>query len=327
MSFPPSFIQCGRSLVSDRPEEFSLEIPLEFAADHDTKVQGELPVTQPEQRLLIENFMFAATDKMQTQRFELKYLIPEDTALKVRNFVRSYLEVDEFGANQPDHSYSVHSVYLDSDDLKLYWNTINGDKNRFKLRVRFYDDQPDVPVFLEIKRRMNDCILKQRCAVDRNALHLVMRGYLVDPEHLLSRIPKHHFALQNFQRLMQEVFARPKVHIAYKREAYLSGDGGVRVTMDREVLGEPHFDASISTRMHRPVLSYRGLVILELKFTNRFPNWFGELVRASDVMQCGAAKYVSSINSIGSRRLNAPSPVAEEESLLSTCGPGEPLSH
>ena len=268
-----------------------------------------------------------APDKMQSQRFELKYLIPEDTARKVRDFVRCYLDVDEFGANQPDHSYAVHSVYLDSDDLKLYWNTINGEKNRFKLRVRFYDDKPDAPVFLELKRRMNNCILKQRCAVDRNVLHWVMRGHLLGPDDLWAKNPKHHFALHNFQRLMQDVGARPKVHVAYKREAYLSGDGDVRVTIDREVLGAAHLDFSISTRMHRPVVSYRGLVILELKFTNRFPNWFGELVRTSDVMQCGAAKYVSSINLIGSRRLNAPSPVAEEESSLSTCGPREPLSH
>ena len=257
-----------------------------------------------------------APDKMQSQRFELKYLIPEDTARKVRDFVRCYLDVDEFGANQPDHSYAVHSVYLDSDDLKLYWNTINGEKNRFKLRVRFYDDKPDAPVFLELKRRMNNCILKQRCAVDRNVLHWVMRGQLLGPDDLWAKNPKHHFALQKFQRLMQDVCARPKVHIAYKREAYLSQDGEVRVTMDREVLGEQYLELSVRTRMHRPIPSFQGTVILELKYTNRFPKWFGDLVRTCNTMQCGAAKYVSSIDAIGLRQLSVPSPVAKEESLL-----------
>jgi hypothetical protein len=33
------------------------------------------------------------------------------------------------------------------------------------------------------------------------------------------------------------------------------------------------------------------VVILELKFTGRFPNWYRELVRAFDLMQGGAAKY------------------------------------
>ena len=273
-------------------------------------------VTQLEQLLLIVRCM--ATDKMQTQRFELKYLIPEETARKARDFVRCYLDEDEFGASQPDHSYAVHSVYLDSDDLKLYWNTINGDKNRFKLRVRFYDDNPDAPVYLELKRRMNNCILKQRCAVDRKALHWVMRGHLLEAGDVRSNHPKHHFALQNFQRLMQVVSARPKVHVAYKREAYLSGDGEVRVTIDREVLGAAHLDFAISTQMHRPAPSFDGTVILELKYTNRFPKWFGELVRTCNTMQCGAAKYVSSIDAIGLRQLSVPSPVAKEESSLAT---------
>ena len=44
-----------------------------------------------------------------------------------------------------------------------------------------------------------------------------------------------------------------------------------------------------------PVPVYPEFTILELKFTNRFPDWFRELVRVFGVMQCGAAKYVESV--------------------------------
>ena len=33
-------------------------------------------------------------DRMQLQRFELKYIVPEEVALAVRDFVASYLEID-----------------------------------------------------------------------------------------------------------------------------------------------------------------------------------------------------------------------------------------
>jgi hypothetical protein len=46
-------------------------------------------------------------------------------------------------------------------------------------------------------------------------------------------------------------------------------------------------------------------VILELKFTNRFPNWFRELVQVFDLRQCGAAKYVDGIARFGESRLDA----------------------
>src|SRR6476660_2852493 len=108
-------------------------------------------------------------DKLQASRFEQKYIITEDVALQVREFVRSYLELDENGVGKPNYSYPVHSLYLDSDDLKLYWRTINGDKNRFKLRLRYYSLNPDSPVFFESRRRMKDGILKQRGGVKQSA--------------------------------------------------------------------------------------------------------------------------------------------------------------
>src|SRR6266478_3810386 len=128
-------------------------------------------------------------DRMQQQRFELKYLIPEPTALLVRDFVRSYLEMDEFSVGRPNYSYPVHSLYVDSDDLKLYWRTINGDKNRFKLRLRYYSMSDDSPVFFEIKRRMNNCILKQRGGVRQDSVGMLLSGYLPEPEHLVSKVP------------------------------------------------------------------------------------------------------------------------------------------
>jgi SPX domain protein involved in polyphosphate accumulation len=107
------------------------------------------------------------TDRLQLQRFELKYVVPESLACAARDFVRSYLRLDEHGAGKPQFSYPVHSVYLDSPDLALYRQTENGDKNRYKLRIRFYNESADTPVFFEIKRRADEAISKQRCATNR----------------------------------------------------------------------------------------------------------------------------------------------------------------
>ena len=102
---------------------------------------------------------------MQKQRYEHKYIIREDVALALRDFVSSYLDLDPFGATQPNLSYPVHSLYFDSPDLHLYHTTINGDKNRYKLRIRFYEDRPKSPVYFEIKRRTDNTIAKQRGGV------------------------------------------------------------------------------------------------------------------------------------------------------------------
>ena len=252
-------------------------------------------------------------DRMQQQRFELKYLINEEMALKVRDFVRSYMEFDEYSVGKPDFSYAVHSVYLDSDDLTMYWDTINGVKNRFKLRMRYYDANPKSPVFFEIKRRMNNCIMKQRGGVRQEFVPYLLSGHLPREEHLLSKAPKQMIALHRFCELMSQVHAKPKVHIAYMREAYVSSDDKHRITIDRNVFGEENLAMSVKTEMKNPVRAFEpGLVILELKFTNRFPDWFRDVVRMANVMQCGAAKYVESIQGLGSQRVQSPIRVIEE---------------
>src|SRR4051794_5419891 len=169
-------------------------------------------------------------------RYELKYLIPEVIALQVRDFVQQHLEIDEYGACQPNLSYPVHSLYLDSDDWKIYWRTVNGDKNRYKLRIRYYTDNAAVPVYFEIKRRMKDVILKQRCGVRHGALPYILAGHLPPAELIVSRSPTELQALHEFIRLTLNLNARPRMHVAYLREAYVSPHNNeFRITMDRAV--------------------------------------------------------------------------------------------
>jgi hypothetical protein len=254
-----------------------------------------------------------ARDRMQKQRFELKYLVTEDTALMVRDFVRSYLDFDEYSVGKPNYSYPVHSLYLDSDALQLYWETINGNKNRYKLRLRYYSTNPDAPVFFEIKRRVNNCIMKQRGGVRQECVPLLLKGHLPEQEHLVSKSPNQLVALQNFCHWSHLIHAKPKVHIFYMREAYVSDDDQVRVTIDRKVYGEANLDYAITTEMQNPTLTFPNQVILELKFTNRFPDWFRELVRVFGVMQCGAAKYCECVQGVGFQKLGSTHPVLEEE--------------
>lgn len=242
-------------------------------------------------------FQIVMSSRLQHQRFELKYIIPEAKARRIREFVRAYLQLDEYGIGQPDFSYPTLSLYLDSDDLDTYWHTIGGNKNRFKLRLRYYDERPDSPVFFEVKRRMNDIIIKDRGGVRKSAVRELLGGHLPEPRHLLQPHDAVQLvALQQFGRLMQELQARPKMHVAYLREAYENpGNNAVRLTFDRRVESAPNATPRLIARSEQPHLVFGPLVILELKFTNRYPNWFRDLVELFDLTQSGAAKYAGGI--------------------------------
>lgn len=231
-------------------------------------------------------------DRMQRQRFELKYLLDEPTALRLRDFVLTYLELDEAGVGKPDGAYRVNSLYLDSEQYYTFWDWVNSNRNRFKLRMRFYDPDPDSPLFLEIKRRVGGCILKQRCGIRKQAAPLVLAEQFPPATDLLTHDPKGLVALERFLALIGRFGARPQALVTYMREAYVDPvNDGIRVTLDREVRISPRTTCDLSLRMDRFSQPFGEKVILELKFNNRFPDWFGQMVQLFNLTRAAAAKY------------------------------------
>ena len=240
--------------------------------------------------------------RLQAQRFELKYQIPEELALRIRDFIAPYLELDGYGATRPDLSYPVHSLYLDSPDLFTYVSTINGDRNRFKLRIRFYEGRPQAPVYFEIKRREDNAIYKQRCGVRRAVVDDVMVGRIPCRDDLIEQGPDSERALHHFCRLVNQLQAKPVAHVAYQREAWTSRENNrTRITFDRRVMTCRQPSLRLDAGMTDPVCVFGQFVVLELKFTGRFPNWMGELVRIFGLKQGSAAKYCDGLDCLSDR--------------------------
>ena len=243
-------------------------------------------------------------DRAQRQRREIKYQIPEETALKIRSYLSSYLDPDENAVGKVDNSYEVQSLYLDSNQLMTYHAAANGERNRFKLRIRYYDEDPSSPVYFEIKRRINEGIVKQRARVRRDAVKSLLVGASPTREHLYSWNPQHWTDLLDFWQLVERLQAAPRLHNAYLREAYVSpGKGAVRVTIDRNVHCEPEFGGELSAKFRNPSDIFRGVVILELKFTERMPTWLIEMVRGFDLKSSGAAKYGDGVECLGQTKV------------------------
>jgi SPX domain protein involved in polyphosphate accumulation len=235
--------------------------------------------------------------KMQQSRYELKYIIPEEQALRVREFVLNYLDPDQHTDPKKGFGYPVHSLYLDSPDLKLCKATITGEKNRYKLRIRFYDDAPDAPVFFEIKRRMNDVILKQRAGVWKKSVPHLLAGDWPKRSDLIKGDDKNYKALYNFCDLRDSIRAQPAAYTSYLREAYEPPDSNLyRVTFDRKIMGGAYtgqLGVGDLDKWPRPQVDG---VVLELKFTDRFPNWMHDCVQIFNLRRTTMPKYVECVS-------------------------------
>ena len=233
-------------------------------------------------------------DKMQQARFELKYIVSREEADRLRDIVRVYLLPDEFTRGKEGYGYFVHSLYLDSLDLKTYEETEQGSRNRFKLRIRFYDDNPDSPCFLEVKRRECDRILKTRAMVSKAAAERFCRtGVLPGPEDLLKPSPSHMKGLLNFNRLATLIDARPAAYTSYRREGYEGEfDNRERITFDHDRRGAPFTGRlSIAGREHWKQPRVGGIVF-EMKYTDDPPPWMPVIARLRNLERTACKKYI-----------------------------------
>ena len=232
------------------------------------------------------------TDHVLRCRHELKYRISESKAAAIAQFIKPHLHLDHYCRSRPNGAYPIVSLYLDSATLQLCRQTLEGNKNRFKLRVRSYTDEDDYPCFFEIKRRMNTIIIKNRALVMRDdlarlfsGLALARQDYDTDEE-----------TLKQFQFYVKSIGARPVMRICYMRRAY-EGDSEnrVRVTFDRQLSYNLTTTPDVSFNSQGWQLNSLNGVILEIKFTDRYPAWLSRMVKYFDLQQRSVSKYVSSV--------------------------------
>jgi hypothetical protein len=167
--------------------------------------------------------------------------------------------------------------------------------------MRFYDDKPDSPVFCEIKRRLNDVICKERVAIQRHSVQPFLQRRFPERTDLVCFSPKAFDSLRHFCSLRNAIQADRGILVSYLREAYVTPhDNSVRLTFDRNVTSG-RFDDQLRINRHDERFQPRlAEVILELKFTDRFPFWMHDLVHEFNLQRSPMAKYVACAVSLDS---------------------------
>jgi hypothetical protein len=227
-------------------------------------------------------------------RCEWKYLIDEATARWVRERAAIWMQPDTMGGA----SYQVTSLYLDRWDWVLARQTLEGVRERFKLRLRYYGDTP-TQVFAEVKERVGHSIAKARSLMAPiPALALATNAYLADVAAVAvsGRNPD-----QRFRQRAEQVDAQPRLWVRYQREAWTSPWGDdVRLTFDREL--EVQIPDTGAAFLPGPSFNHVTLerpVILELKFNGAFPLWMRQIAEGGGLRRQAVSKYALGALEVG----------------------------
>lgn len=234
------------------------------------------------------------------QRCELKYVITESQASRIARYIQPFIARDPHATRG---GYPVVSLYLDSADLRLCRESLDGAKNRFKLRIRSYTDAPEAPCSVEIKRRMNRIIAKSRAWLSRGDAATLMET--VRP--CVEQDEEQAANLAQFAYYQAQLRATPVLRVRYKREAYESAFGSaVRITFDRELAFNMTTTANFGMNGSGWQSLPRAPVVLEIKFTACFPAWLRRLVLELEIQERSFSKYALSVRHACEQGFNAP---------------------
>ena len=231
----------------------------------------------------------AAKDQV-IERFEQKYIIHPRLVPQIRKYLEPFCIPDPNGKGDIPE-YIVTTLQLDTPQMDLALAKERKMFARFKLRIRTYgtDANPNLPVFVELKRKVGGVIIKSRSKMKRSEYK---SGMLLHPEEMpILKTAKDNVNLMDFSRIARQIGARPRMLIRYIRESYFgANDDYARITFDRRVSYRPtrswelpderladwkHWSSmDTQTGLRRPFAGY----IFELKAMRDSPRWMLDLV-------------------------------------------------
>jgi len=232
-------------------------------------------------------------------RYERKYVVAERDAAAIRRFVAGYLVPDRHMLGAGPIGYRVCSLYLDSPQLLLYRQTKNGVKNRYKLRIRFYDNDPAKPAFLEVKKRTTETIHKIRAMIAKSTVESLLCGNRPSGADVLSNSDTAYRAISEFCDCRERLQAGGVVFVNYHREAFVSSVAeNVRATFDRQIAGGRYCPGGgLAIQGDTTPIPGKG-VVFELKYNGRAPRWMHDLVNSLGLQRQSFAKYVHCVDAV-----------------------------
>lgn len=212
-------------------------------------------------------------ETLKTFRHEYKFVIPYEEMLNLRQKLDELLTLDR------GNSYIVRSLYLDSYDDQDYYDKLNGEICRKKIRLRIYDITSD-KVKLEIKAKYDYHQLKESLVISKKDANEIING---NYEFLLNYDNE---VAEKIYLILKEGY-KPKVIIEYDRLAYITTTT-TRITFDYNIKRSTDFENFFTDNINYVDLVDGKDVVLEVKFDRFLEPYISKVLE----------KYVSRYQSV-----------------------------
>ena len=235
------------------------------------------------------------------RRIELKYKVPRRIVPFLLSAIRPYVDADPYliaeGKGRTD--YPLCSLYYDSYDLQAYQEKLAGVLARCKVRLRTYAPyfSADAPIFLEVKRRWDLAISKDRFLCPPAVLSTDLRSLRDVVSFLLKKEAGATELSDELQLLLHWYNLQSVVLVRYRRCPFVGKHHRrFRITLDSDIesVWKPAY-SPVTPLVFESCIPHHA--VLELKSNLTVPAWFHDIVRQFQLERLSVSKYALAVQS------------------------------
>ncbi|MCP4712922.1 MAG: polyphosphate polymerase domain-containing protein [Planctomycetes bacterium] len=228
---------------------------------------------------------------MLAKRYELKYLLDQETAAQLRLDLTPHMQKDPF-CRQSD-GYLVNSLYFDSPDFEFFSQKIEGQRYRHKIRLRTYGQSTD-KIYLEMKKKINNCIHKNRAAAPLKKFEHLLNSDNFQSESFFDNVNVFE-GIDNILYIARQFQVVPAVGVIYHRRALIGQqDPRLRITFDERIAAQDP-SAGLNLDDDTKLIFEPHLVVLEVKVNNYLPMWLARIIEKFNLHLRSISKYCHAI--------------------------------
>lgn len=213
------------------------------------------------------------------KRYEKKYLLEEEQYRVLRERLKPYMKMDQYGKSM------ISNIYFDTPDHRLIRESLEKPVYKEKLRLRSYGvPDGEANVFVEVKKKYQGIVYKRR-----------MKMSLTEAENYLycGEEPEED---SQIRREVDWMFAyyknlKPAMYLSYDRIAMFGlEDPDFRITFDSRILWRKKaLDLSMGS-WGEPLLQ-EGQRLMEIKIGGAVPLWLSHILDEMEIYPVSFSKY------------------------------------
>ncbi|MBQ3294893.1 MAG: polyphosphate polymerase domain-containing protein [Erysipelotrichaceae bacterium] len=215
-------------------------------------------------------------------RTEWKYICNEFDLDLLKEKMKVLLSLDQ---NANKEVYNIHSLYFDDYNNTCAFDNDAGSSERFKWRIRYYDDNSDY-IKLERKEKYDDLCYKESCLLSKEEYQDIIDKNISKVFWKTDKKLLKEFCIDIMCRLFS-----PKIIIDYERTAYTEPISNIRITFDKNISGSLDTDRFITNDYMKYPVQEKGIHVLEVKFDDVLPGHVGKLLHTGNLQRNTFSKY------------------------------------